>query len=104
MTISANFVHMPSRPEIQSQKIAPGPPRKIAVATPAMLPTPTVEARAVETAWKGLTLPSPPPRWVSLPRTSRRANPSRRNCTAPVRIVRSSPVPIRSAIIGVPQT
>ncbi len=69
-TISAYLVHMPNRPDTHSQNKAPGPPRKIAVATPAMLPTPTVEASAVATAWNGRTLPSPPPGWVSLPSTS----------------------------------
>ena len=40
-----------------SQKSAPGPPMVMAVETPAMFPTPTVEARAVATAWKGVTVP-----------------------------------------------
>jgi hypothetical protein len=69
-----------------------------------MLPTPTVDASAVATAWNGLTLPTPPPRWVILPSTSRRAKPSLRTCTNPVSTVSSRPVPIRSAIIGQPQT
>ena len=34
------------------QTSAPGPPIAIAVATPAMLPTPTVAASAVMSAWK----------------------------------------------------
>jgi hypothetical protein len=37
-------------PETQSQKSAPGPPIAMAVATPAMFPTPTVDASAVATA------------------------------------------------------
>ena len=82
----------------------PGPPMEMAVATPAMLPTPTVDASAVATAWNGLTLPAPPPCLVSLPSTSVMAKPSRRTCTTPVRTVSSSPVPIRSRIIGQPQT
>ncbi len=45
---------MPSRPDTQSQKSAPGPADRDGVATPAMLPTPTVEASAVATAWKGV--------------------------------------------------
>src|SRR3990172_3988034 len=76
---------MPRTPETQSQKSAPGPPRNRAVATPAMLPTPTVDARAVATAWNGVTLPSPPPCLVSFPRTSRSAVHRCRNCTARVR-------------------
>jgi hypothetical protein len=69
-----------------------GPPRKMAVATPAMLPTPTVEASAVATAWNGETLPCRPSALgtKSLPSTSRKAKPSLRNCTAPVRIVSST--------------
>ena len=43
---------------------------EIAVATPAMLPTPTVDASAVATAWNGDTLPAPTRFCVILPRTS----------------------------------
>ena len=95
---------MPKRPETHSQNSAPGPPMTIAVATPAMLPTPTVEASAVATAWNGVTLPVPSPRENILPSTSWSANPRRRNCTKPVRIVSSRPVPMSSTIIGQPQT
>ena len=95
---------MPNRPDSHSQNTDPGPPMEMAVATPAMLPTPTVDASAVATAWNGLTLPVPPPCLVSLPSTSVRAKPSRRTCTTPVRTVNSRPVPIRSRIIGQPQT
>ena len=77
----------------------------MAVATPAMLPTPTVEARAVATAWNGETLPgSLDFGWRSLPSTSRRANGRYRNWTAPVSTVSSAPVPSRRTIIGQPQT
>ena len=58
---------MPNTPDTHSQKRAPGPPMEMAVATPAMLPTPTVEARAVATAWNGVTLPVPPPCSEQLP-------------------------------------
>src|SRR3990172_9089743 len=95
---------MPRTPETQSQKSAPGPPRNRAVATPAMLPTPTVDARAVATAWNGVTLPSPPPCLVSFPRTSRSAVHRCRNCTARVRTVRTNPVPITTRSRGAPQT
>ena len=47
---SANFVHMPSSAETQIQNTAPGPPSATAPATPAMFPTPTVAASAVQTA------------------------------------------------------
>ncbi len=43
------------------QKIAPGPPIAIAVATPAMFPVPIVADRDVIKAWKGLISPAPSP-------------------------------------------
>jgi len=45
---------MPSSAKIHIQKMAPGPPTDSAVATPAMLPIPTVLARAVAVAWNGV--------------------------------------------------
>ena len=42
---------MPNRAESHIQKTAPAPPVMIAPATPAILPTPIVAARAVERAW-----------------------------------------------------
>ena len=47
---SEYLVAMPSRPVIHIQNNAPGPPMPMAVATPAMLPTPTVAASAVAKA------------------------------------------------------
>ena len=43
---------MPAMPIIHIQKIAPGPPKAIATATPPMFPNPTVAERAAERAWK----------------------------------------------------
>ena len=43
---------MPSNPQTIIQNVAPGPPRAIANATPAMLPLPTVPETAVASAWK----------------------------------------------------
>jgi hypothetical protein len=40
------------------QNMAPGPPMDIAVATPAILPMPTVLAKAIVVAWKGVIRPS----------------------------------------------
>ena len=77
---------------------------EMAVATPAMLPTPTVDASAVATAWNGPDAALAAPALVILPSTSVNANPRRRNCTTPVRSVSSRPVPIRSRIMGQPQT
>jgi len=47
---SAYFVAMPKNAVIHIQNTAPGPPSTTAVATPAMLPVPTVAARAVVSA------------------------------------------------------
>ena len=43
---------MPKRPATIIQKVAPGPPILTAIATPAMLPTPTVPDKAAVSAWK----------------------------------------------------
>ncbi len=52
---------MPSRAETHIQNTAPGPPNQMAVATPAMLPVPMVEARAVARAWNWeIPRPFPP--------------------------------------------
>ena len=56
-TISEYLVTIPKSALTHIQNTAPGPPSTSAVATPAMLPVPMVPARAVVTAWKGLTLP-----------------------------------------------
>ena len=49
-TASAYLVAMPTSAVHHIQKSAPGPPRKIAVATPAMLPVPTVAESTVISA------------------------------------------------------
>ncbi len=51
-TASAYLVAIPKRPVTHIQNIAPGPPAAMAVATPAILPVPTVAASAVIRAWK----------------------------------------------------
>ena len=55
---SEYLVAMPSRAETHSQKMEPAPPRVTAVVMPAMLPVPTVAARAVVRAWRGVTSPA----------------------------------------------
>jgi hypothetical protein len=45
-------VAIPTRPVIHIQTKAPGPPMAMAVATPAILPVPTVADSAVISAWK----------------------------------------------------
>ena len=66
---SENLVVSPKRAEIHIQTSAPGPPENMAVATPMMLPVPMVAARAVISAEKGETSPSPCFLWASLPNT-----------------------------------
>ena len=53
----ANAVIMPTKALTHSQNTAPGPPSVSAVATPAMLPVPTVAASAVHMAANGETPP-----------------------------------------------
>jgi hypothetical protein len=53
------MVPIPTRPETHIQNRAPGPPAVMAVATPAMLPLPTMPPTAVIRAPKGLMSPSP---------------------------------------------
>ncbi len=50
---------MPKIAVTHIQKIAPGPPSAIAVATPARLPVPTWPESAVESAAKGEISPAP---------------------------------------------
>ena len=56
---SEYFVAMPKKAATSIQKSAPGPPVPMAVATPTMLPVPTVAASAVQSAAKLETSPSP---------------------------------------------
>ena len=84
-------------PVIHIQNSAPGPPMPMAVATPTMLPVPTVAARAVVKAWNWETSPSEPASLrLMIPRRS--AGPSLTSWIRPNRIVRYSPVSSRSGI------
>ena len=56
---SEYFVAMPKNAATHIQKIAPGPPTLTAVATPTMLPVPTVAASATQSALNDETSPSP---------------------------------------------
>ena len=49
-THSANLVDMPKKPAMINQNVAPGPPIEITIATPAILPIPTVPDTAVDKA------------------------------------------------------
>ena len=55
---SVNLEAMPRTPARIIQKVAPGPPIEMAMATPAMLPSPTVAERAAVRASKWETSPS----------------------------------------------
>ena len=54
---SVNLVAIPSAAVTHIQNNAPGPPQWMAIATPAMLPIPTVAESAVVRAWKWDTSP-----------------------------------------------
>jgi hypothetical protein len=88
---STKAVAMPSTATHHIQKIAPGPPSVSAIATPAMLPVPTREARPTAKAWKEEMPPFAPPREAKMVDQS---VPKRRNCTKPVCQVNQSPAPI----------
>ena len=49
---SANLVAMPRKPDRNNQNATPGPPIMMPMATPAMLPRPTVPETAALRAWK----------------------------------------------------
>ena len=74
---------MPTRATTHIQKIAPGPPRVSAMATPAMFPVPTLEARPTQKAWNDEIPPSEPLREEATWRTMR---PNMRTWTKRVRI------------------
>jgi hypothetical protein len=59
---SANEVAMPTRETIHIQKIAPGPPRIRARATPVMFPMPIRVAMPIANAWNDEIPPSAPRR------------------------------------------
>ncbi|GFG49921.1 hypothetical protein MAGR_13620 [Mycolicibacterium agri] len=49
---STNDVDAPRKATAHIQNIAPGPPKAMAVATPAILPVPTRPASDIVSAWK----------------------------------------------------
>ena len=81
---SKNFVVIPTRALTHIQNTTPGPPIATAIATPAMLPKPTVAAMALINAWNELICPSClPPSLACFFRNSRIAQGKRRIDTAP---------------------
>ena len=96
---------MPNSADIHIQNTAPGPPRAIAPATPAMFPVPTVAASAVVMACKGVTSPGfAALRPASAPSDRRSISPKRRTCTKRVRTLNSTPAAMSKSSIGQPQT
>ena len=76
------MVAMPKKAMIHIQKMAPGPPVRMAPLAPTMLPVPTWAAMAVARAWKELIpLLCLSPRSVRLPKTLRMPSPKQRTCT-----------------------
>ena len=96
---------MPRNADTHIQNTAPGPPRAMAPATPAMLPVPTVAANAVVIACKGDTSPGAVfLRRVNAPSVRRSMSPKRRSCTKRVRAVKTTPASVSKSSIGQPQT
>ena len=77
---------MPKNAMIHIQKIAPGPPMRIAPQAPTMLPVPTCAATAVASA-------------LNSPKKRRQPSPKQRTCTNFVRMVKYRPAP-RSRMIS----
>ena len=86
---------MPSRAISHIQKMAPGPPRVNATATPTMLPTPTREASEIENAWNDEI---PPLTWPRELKMTFHIVPNRRNWTPLVITVKATPAAIRKKI------
>ena len=83
---STKAVDAPKNAMIHIQKMAPGPPRAMAVATPTMLPVPTRPDRATQKA----SNEEMPWRWPSADfsagaKSERTISPKRRTCTKRVR-------------------
>ena len=98
---SEYLVAIPKKAAIHIQNKAPGPPALIAVATPTMLPVPTVAASAVHNALKLFT--SPLPSFLAL-KIRPKACGSLKTCSNFRRKVSRIPVPTKSTRSGGPQT
>ena len=103
-TISEYLVAMPTSAVIHIQNSAPGPPTAIAVATPAMLPVPTVAESSVISAANGEMSPCALLPGVRLPHSMRKPCGILRIGMKPRRSCRYRPVPRIRTIIGIPQT
>jgi len=89
------MVAMPKKAITHIQKIAPGPPVRMAPEAPTMLPVPTWAAMAVARAWKELMPDSClPPLRLRLPKTLFMPSPKQRICTNFVLKEYHSPTPM----------
>ena len=88
------MVAMPKNEMTHIQNTAPGPPVRIAPATPTMIPVPTWAAMAVASAWNEL-MPPPPflPLSVRLPKTLFQPSLKQRTCTQRVLTLYQMPTP-----------
>ncbi len=94
---------MPKNARSHIQKIAPGPPTESAVATPAMLPMPTVPPREVAAAWKGDMDPeSPFPPRPMASTVCRRMCPTPRTWKKPDLTVKNTATPAMNTIVQGP--
>ena len=93
------LIAMPAMPTIHIQNTAPGPPSSTAMATPAMLPRPTVADSAADSAWKCEMAPGPLP---DCQRPVIRPAPwvSERYWQKPLHTVNSTPVNSSASSIG----
>ena len=97
---STNAVDAPKKATVHIQNTAPGPPKAIAVATPAMLPVPTRPDSDMVRAWNDDT-----PDGEVLPvKIERIISGIERTCMKRVRIEKYRPAPRHNAISALLQT
>ena len=90
------MVAMPKKAIIHIQKMAPGPPVRMAPEAPTMLPVPTWAAMAVARAWKELMPPScRPPARERFPNTFPMPSPKQRIWTKRVLMENQRPTAMR---------
>ena len=90
------MVAMPKKAMTHIQKMAPGPPVRMAPEAPTMFPVPTWAAMAVASAWNELMPCScRPPRNDRLPKVFFIPSPKQRTCINRVRTVYHRPTPMR---------
>lgn len=101
---SANFVLQPMTPATHIQNTAPGPAMKMIAGATTIFAAPIDEARAVEAAWNGETVPSPPTLELNiLPNVSFIIVGKYLNCTKRSWNMIQTPPPMSRSRIGHPQ-